>query len=125
MGAFDLWERANAGRMSDIDAGRVQASKELDSAVCRHDPFQICECRRSANTHAASNHGAITIAITDEIFRHPSVYPLDPPLLRIWYTARSISTIELCIELICKRATTHVKHVYVIPLYTKKRTRST
>ena len=49
VGAFDLWERANAGRMSDIDAGRVQASKELDSAVCRHDPFKICECQRSAS----------------------------------------------------------------------------
>ena len=24
VGAFDLWERANAGRLSDIDAGREQ-----------------------------------------------------------------------------------------------------
>jgi hypothetical protein len=30
--AFDLWERANAGRVSDVDAGGEQASMGMDSA---------------------------------------------------------------------------------------------
>ena len=33
VGAFDLWERANAGRVSDIDAGGDQASTGMDSAL--------------------------------------------------------------------------------------------
>ena len=40
VGAFDLWERAKTVRMRDIEAGREQASIEMDSAVWRPDPFQ-------------------------------------------------------------------------------------
>ena len=35
VGAFDLWERAKTGRVSDIDAGGEQASTGMDSALWR------------------------------------------------------------------------------------------
>ena len=35
VGAFDLWEQAKTGRVSDIDAGKEQASTGMDVALWR------------------------------------------------------------------------------------------